>query len=248
MDWEVRIFDYMNIWLLKHIQNVQVDCCRHIFLATSNQSSDFYHGYSSFLGQWMQVKINIICVSIIFQDKRLFYTLSSKVIWCFPPNLTSKHCFGFSWYIPLHTSKNAVKSSFVIFKTDEVVNEKPYYMRVGNPRLSLGFSNAKNYPTPWTMWGLCSQNKGSHIGNVKIGPEGVKCPEFSTVSSTLKHSLALCWFWLQTILLFYVQVCGAFNKIMKSFLYLFSEIFLHGPFQLLQSFKGERWIPQNYLC
>ncbi len=230
MDWEVRIFDYMNIWLLKHIQNVQVDCCRHIFLATSNQSSDFYHGYSSFLGQWMQVKINIICVSIIFQDKRLFYTLSSKVIWCFPPNFMSKHCFGLSWYIPCTQVKNAVKSSLIIFKTDEVVNEKPYYMRVGNPRLSLGFSNTKNYPTPWTMWGLRSQNKRSHIGDIKIGPEGVKCPEFSTVSSTLKHSLALCWFWFSN---YFVVLCASlwsFWQNYEKFLYPFPEIFLHGPF------------------
>ncbi len=40
----------------------------------------------------------------------------------------------------------------------------------------------KELPNPWTMWGGYSLYKGSHIGNVKIGPKGVQCPEMSSVS------------------------------------------------------------------
>ena len=68
------------------------------------------------------------------------------------------------------------------FQTGEMVNSKPIYTKVGNPRIALGFADIKNYPTPWTMWGGLSYNKGSHMGNVKIGPRNVTCPEMSTVS------------------------------------------------------------------
>ncbi len=75
------------------------------------------------------------------------------------------------------------KAYFDIFtQTKKLQNGKPSYMRLGNPRVSLGFSNATNYPTPWTMWGLPVQFQETHIGNVKLGPAGTKCPELSTVS------------------------------------------------------------------
>ncbi len=63
-----------------------------------------------------------------------------------------------------------------------MINNRPFYTRVGNPRLTLSFTDVEDYPTPWTMWGSPSRIKGTHIGNVKIGPKNIYCPEKSTVS------------------------------------------------------------------
>ncbi len=66
-----------------------------------------------------------------------------------------------------------------IFKTGTEVNGKPLYRKVGNERVHLSFSNVtKEYPTPWTMWG---GSPGDHIGNIKIGPAQLKCPEDNPV-------------------------------------------------------------------
>ena len=63
-----------------------------------------------------------------------------------------------------------------------MINDRPFYTRVGNSRLTLSFTDVEDYPTPWTMWGSPSRIKGTHIGNVKIGPKNISCPEKSTVS------------------------------------------------------------------
>ncbi len=42
----------------------------------------------------------------------------------------------------------------------------------------------RNYPTPWTMWGGNKFRPGDHIGNVKIGPAGMRCPEDAKVNES----------------------------------------------------------------
>ena len=61
------------------------------------------------------------------------------------------------------------------------VNGKPMYKKIGNERVFLSYTNFsfKWYPTPWTMWG--GTTPGKHIGNIKIGPKGLNCPEDNPV-------------------------------------------------------------------
>ncbi len=43
----------------------------------------------------------------------------------------------------------------------------------------LAYSNISGgqYPTPWTMWAGPVKKPGDHVGNIKIGPAHLKCPE-----------------------------------------------------------------------
>ena len=45
----------------------------------------------------------------------------------------------------------------------------------------LSYTNATNYPTPWTMWAGPTMKPGSHLGNIKIGPANTVCPEHAKV-------------------------------------------------------------------
>ena len=62
---------------------------------------------------------------------------------------------------------------------DGAKNNKPIYRKLGNRNLFLAYSNVLNdkYPVPWTMWGGPVHHPGDHIGNIKIGPSNLSCPE-----------------------------------------------------------------------
>ncbi len=62
---------------------------------------------------------------------------------------------------------------------DGTKNNKPIYRKLGNRNLFLAYSNVLNdeYPVPWTMWGGPVHHPGDHIGNIKIGPSNLSCPE-----------------------------------------------------------------------
>ena len=78
--------------------------------------------------------------------------------------------FEFKASIPNQTKKAGIQ-----------VNGKPMYKKIGNDRVFLSYTNFsfKWYPTPWTMWG--GTTPGNHIGNIKIGPKGLNCPEDNPV-------------------------------------------------------------------
>ncbi len=73
-------------------------------------------------------------------------------------------------------------------QTDEKVNDKPVYERLGNRNMHLSFTNVSAYPTPWTMWAGDDYPSGSHIGNIKIGPSDIDCPE----NNMVKGMVLLC--------------------------------------------------------
>ena len=58
------------------------------------------------------------------------------------------------------------------------------YRKLGNKNLLLTHTSVRNYPTPWTMWGGNKFRPGDHIGNVKIGPAGMRCPEDAKVNES----------------------------------------------------------------
>ncbi len=39
------------------------------------------------------------------------------------------------------------------------------------------FFPSKSYAAPWTMWGGTDQVDSIHVGNIKLGPEEICCPE-----------------------------------------------------------------------
>ncbi len=55
------------------------------------------------------------------------------------------------------------------------------YHKLGNPHLTLRHTDTPGYRTPWTMWLYNSNKSESHIGNIKIGPANITCPEHSKV-------------------------------------------------------------------
>ncbi len=76
----------------------------------------------------------------------------------------------------MQITKGAI-SHYVIQKNGDVVNGKPLYKKVGNELLYLAYTNVSGYETLWTMWGGSIDPDQVRIGNVKIGPKGIQCPE-----------------------------------------------------------------------
>ena len=77
-----------------------------------------------------------------------------------------------------------------MLKTGTEVNGKPLYKKIGNERVHLSFANVSSaYPTPWTMWG--GESPGRPIGNIKIGPAGLQCPEDNPVRTFLQKKSIL---------------------------------------------------------
>ena len=66
-------------------------------------------------------------------------------------------------------------------KTNKSINGKPVYERLGNKNMHLSTTNVKNYPTPWIMWAGESYPAGSNVGNIKMGPATLDCPENTLV-------------------------------------------------------------------
>ncbi len=110
-------------------------CCQQIIVYETNKTSDFFYGFSIFLGVWYQVCQN-----------------------------DENTCVYFN----------------ALLQTGIQVNGKQLYKKIGNGKVHLSFTNVtESYPTPWTMWG--GKSPGSHVGNIKIGPRQLKCPEDSSV-------------------------------------------------------------------
>ncbi len=65
------------------------------------------------------------------------------------------------------------------------MNGKPVYRKIGNNLLRLVYTNKTGYPTPWTMWGTSVYWTRTHIGNIKIGPQGLGCPENGKVKKEI---------------------------------------------------------------
>ena len=63
------------------------------------------------------------------------------------------------------------------------------YARLGNNNLVLTYTNVSDHPTPWTMWSEKTHPLGSHVGNIKISPRGVDCPENALVPCILPVNL-----------------------------------------------------------
>ncbi len=61
------------------------------------------------------------------------------------------------------------------------MNGKPLYKKVGNNLLYMAYTNVSNYETPWTIWGGAINPERINIGNVKLGPKGIQCPEHHQV-------------------------------------------------------------------
>ncbi len=83
--------------------------------------------------------------------------------------------------------------TFSFFSNDVVVkngklNGRPQYTKLGNKNMFLSYTNATNYPTPWTMWAGPTKKPGSHLGNIKIGPANTACPEGAKVVFQRFHS------------------------------------------------------------
>ena len=64
-------------------------------------------------------------------------------------------------------------------------NNKPLYRNVGNDNLFLAFTNATDYPLPWTMWGGPGYSPGTHVGNIKFGPKTIACPDAYKVGANM---------------------------------------------------------------
>ena len=107
-----------------------------------------------------------------------------KQVVFYETNSTSSFFYGYSSFLGIWYQVMSDFSFFLSFakhnlKTGTEVNGKPLYRKVGNERVHLSFSNVtKEYPTPWTMWG---GSPGDHIGNIKIGPAQLRCPEDNPV-------------------------------------------------------------------
>ena len=73
------------------------------------------------------------------------------------------------------------------------MNGKPLYKKIGNDQVYLSYANvSKQYPAPWTMWG--GNSPGFHVGNIKMGPRGLKCPEDNSVNTyKWRQILVLQW-------------------------------------------------------
>ncbi len=69
-------------------------------------------------------------------------------------------------------------------KNGTSLNGKPLYKKVGNELLFLAYTNVSNYATPWTMWGGSIDLDRVRLGNIKIGPKGIQCPEHQHVSNS----------------------------------------------------------------
>ncbi len=85
----------------------------------------------------------------------------------------------------MYGSFSLIPSKKGSFKKDgEIVNGKPVYRKLGNENLFLAYSNvvSDHYPVPWTMWGGPNRQPGDHVGNIKIGPKNLSCPENHTVN------------------------------------------------------------------
>ncbi len=81
--------------------------------------------------------------------------------------------FVFNIFTPMASKR-------VSFKKDgKIMNGKPVYRKLGNENMFLAYSNVLNnhYPVPWTMWGGPNRQPGDHVGNIKIGPKNLSCPE-----------------------------------------------------------------------
>ena len=58
----------------------------------------------------------------------------------------------------------------------------PVYRKLNNHRLFLSHVDVEGgYEAPWTMWGGVAAAPGTHLGNLKFGPEGARCPEHAKV-------------------------------------------------------------------
>ncbi len=88
-------------------------------------------------------------------------------------------------------------------------NSKPLYRKVGNTNLFLAFTNATDYPLPWTMWGGPGYSPGTHVGNIKFGPKNIACPH---------HYKVMCVNYFEQNLTLLLLLCNVFQKI---FLYTF---------------------------
>ncbi len=53
----------------------------------------------------------------------------------------------------------------------------------------MAYTNVTNYKTPWTMWGGTVKKYQEQVGNVKLGPSGIKCPEDHTVRKPALNAL-----------------------------------------------------------
>ena len=56
----------------------------------------------------------------------------------------------------------------------------PKYHKLGHVNLFMVHTNESDYPTPWNAWGW-PDFRAPHIGNLKLGPKGIECPENATV-------------------------------------------------------------------
>ena len=84
--------------------------------------------------------------------------------------------------------------AFFVWQQDGEVNDRPVYRKLGNENLFLAYSRVMEedyYPVPWTMWGGPTMRPGDHIGNIKIGPKNLSCPENYSVWGLLLYSTVL---------------------------------------------------------
>ncbi len=77
-----------------------------------------------------------------------------------------------------------LRTCFIFFQNG-IVNNRPLYKKIENNNVFLAFTNVSYYPAPWTMWGGPKSSIGSHVGNIKLGPKGLLCPEFYKVYNIL---------------------------------------------------------------
>ncbi len=73
-----------------------------------------------------------------------------------------------------------------------MLNGRPLYRKNGMEHLYLAYTNISGYPVPWTMWGskwlLLNQ---PWVGNIKMGPDSLWCPENNTVRARLLDMLLI---------------------------------------------------------
>ncbi len=79
-------------------------------------------------------------------------------------------------------NQNQLWYSYFLLKDGTMFNGKPLYRKNGNKDLYLAYSNISDYAAPWTMWGnKWLQQNMPYIGNIKIGPKNLQCPENNSV-------------------------------------------------------------------
>ena len=64
-------------------------------------------------------------------------------------------------------------------------------------------TNSSGYETPWTAWGVEEEEEEKkQVGNIKLGPKNIRCPEDARGSKSLTVKKVL--FWAHSIVNFFV--------------------------------------------